>query len=80
MYTTISLLQGALQEEALKPEERAAYHYHLGLAYEKSNDLSQAKLHLRQALALDDKSARLNEYAKHWRLWVVKRNIGCTVF
>jgi tetratricopeptide (TPR) repeat protein len=59
MYrTTISLLQEALKEEALKPEEKAAYHYHLGLAYEKSNDLPQAKVHLRRALALDDKSAQ----------------------
>jgi len=59
MYrTTISLLQEALKEEALKPEEKAAYHYHLGLAYEKSNDLPQAKVHLRRALELDDKSAQ----------------------
>jgi tetratricopeptide (TPR) repeat protein len=46
-----------LLEDALKAEpESAQYHYHIGLAYEKINDRSQAKQHLRKALAIEPNS------------------------
>lgn len=52
--TAIGLLQDALKAEP----ESALYHYHIGLAYGKMNDRSQAKLHLRKALAIEPNSAQ----------------------
>jgi tetratricopeptide (TPR) repeat protein len=52
--TAISLLEDALKAEP----ESALYHYHIGLAYGKINDRSQAKLHLRKALAIEPNSAQ----------------------
>ena len=50
--TAINLLQDALKAEP----ESAQYHYHIGLAYGKINDRSQAKLHLRKVLAIEPNS------------------------
>jgi len=48
-----------LLEDALRAEPQSAlYHYHIGLAYEKINDRSQAKLHLRRVLSLEPNSAQ----------------------
>ena len=51
--TAIGLLQDALKAEP----QSALYHYHIGLAYGKINDRSQAKLHLQRALAIEPNSA-----------------------
>jgi tetratricopeptide (TPR) repeat protein len=52
--TAIDLLQDALKADP----ESALYHYHIGMAYGKINDRSQAKLHLRKALAIEPNSAQ----------------------
>jgi tetratricopeptide (TPR) repeat protein len=52
--TAIGLLQDAVKSEP----QSALYQYHIGLAYEKIKDLSQAKLHLRKALAIEPNSTQ----------------------
>jgi tetratricopeptide (TPR) repeat protein len=48
-----------LLEEAVKKEpNNAAYHYHLGTAYEKARDLTRAKQHFQKALQLDPNDPR----------------------
>ena len=48
-----------LLEDALKAEpENALYHFHIGLAYGKIDDRSQARFHLRKALAIEPNSAQ----------------------
>lgn len=51
---SIELLQDALKAEP----DNAPYHYHIGLAYSKLGDVSQAKLHLQRALVMDPKSSQ----------------------
>jgi cellulose synthase operon protein C len=54
-YTmSISLLEDALKAEP----QNALYHFHIGLAYGKIDDRSQARLHLRRALAIEPNSAQ----------------------
>jgi tetratricopeptide (TPR) repeat protein len=52
--TAIGLLQDALKVEP----ESALYHYHIGMAFGKINDRSQAKFHLRKALTIEPNSAQ----------------------
>jgi tetratricopeptide (TPR) repeat protein len=48
-----------LLEDALKSEpQNALYHFHIGLAYGKIDDRSQARFHLRRALAIEPNSAQ----------------------
>jgi tetratricopeptide (TPR) repeat protein len=50
---SIEILQDALKIEP----DSAPYHYHIGLAYSKLGNVSEAKLHFQHALAVDPKSA-----------------------
>jgi tetratricopeptide (TPR) repeat protein len=57
-----------LLEDALKAEpQNALYHFHIGLAYGKIDDRSQAKLHLRRALAIEPNSAQADLARKQLR-------------
>lgn len=51
---SISLLREALKIEP----ENALYHFHIGLAYAKVGDRSQARLHLHRSLFIDPNSAQ----------------------
>jgi tetratricopeptide (TPR) repeat protein len=51
---SISLLEDALKAEP----QNALYHFHIGLAYGKIDDRSQARFHLRRALAIEPNSAQ----------------------
>jgi tetratricopeptide (TPR) repeat protein len=51
-----------LFEDAVKKvPENLAYHYHLGLAYQKLNDLVRARTEFEKTINLDPKSALANE-------------------
>jgi Flp pilus assembly protein TadD len=56
----IDLLRDAIQNE----EKNATFHYHLGLAYQKNNDLAKARTHLRRALELEPNSPSSADYRK----------------
>ena len=60
---SISLLQDALKSEP----ENSLYHYHIGLAYWKANDLTQAKVHLRRASQIEPNSAQADMARKQLR-------------
>ncbi len=48
-----------LLQEALKSEpQNFLYHYHIGMVYEKTQDSSLARSHLRKALQANPKSAK----------------------
>jgi len=52
----------SLLEEVIKKEpQNSLYHYHLGVAYQKSGDKARAREHLQRALQLDPKSPKANE-------------------
>jgi tetratricopeptide (TPR) repeat protein len=54
-----------LLEDALKTTpQNATYHYHLGLAYQKSNDRVRAKEHLEQALRINPGYSRADDIKK----------------
>jgi tetratricopeptide (TPR) repeat protein len=46
---------GLLEEAVKKLPQNATFHYHLGLAYQKANERSRAKVHLERALQIDPK-------------------------
>jgi tetratricopeptide (TPR) repeat protein len=48
-----ALAIGLLQEAVKKLPQNATYHYHLGMAYQKSGDRVQAKSHLQRALQIN---------------------------
>jgi len=58
--TAIELLRQALQKVPANP----TYHYHIGYAYEKSNDKMHAREHLKRALQLNPNYARGDEVRK----------------
>jgi Flp pilus assembly protein TadD len=61
--TSIGLLRDALKNEP----DNALCHYHIGLAYWKLNDLSQARLHLRRASEIEPNSAQAGLARKQLR-------------
>jgi tetratricopeptide (TPR) repeat protein len=56
----IDMLQRAEKAEPTNPN----YHYHLGMAYEKSNDYAQAKKQLQNALQISPNYAHAEEIRK----------------
>ena len=60
MPDAIELLKQALQKVPANP----TYHYHIGYAYEKSNDKMHAREHLKRALQLNPNYARGDEVRK----------------
>jgi tetratricopeptide (TPR) repeat protein len=55
---------GALQEAVKASPENATYHYHLGLAYQKSNNLPMAKKEFASALLLKPRPSQAEEIRK----------------
>jgi tetratricopeptide (TPR) repeat protein len=55
---------GALQEAVKSSPENSTYHYHLGLAYQKSNNLPMAKKEFASALMLNPKPSQAEEIRK----------------
>lgn len=60
---SVEILQDALKIEP----DSAPYHYHIGLAYSKLGNRSEAKLHLQRALAVDPKSNQADLVRKQLR-------------
>ena len=56
----IDLLEDALKKAPQNP----TYHYHLGLAYQKTNDRARAREHLEQALRINPNYARAEDIRK----------------
>ena len=50
-----------LQEAVKKAPQNATYYYHLGLVYQKTKKVAQAKNSFQRALQLDPKSPRAEE-------------------
>jgi cellulose synthase operon protein C len=59
-----SLAIGLLEEATKKVPQSATYHYHLGLAYEKTGNKALAKQHLQQALQIEPKSNHADQINK----------------
>src|SRR5262249_3929951 len=53
-----------LEEAVKKLPQNATFHYHLGLAYQKTNERSRAKVHLERALQIDPKNGHGAEIRK----------------
>ena len=53
-----------LQQAAKAEPENPNYHYHLGMAYEKSNDYAQAKKQLEDTLEISPNYAQADEIRK----------------
>jgi len=58
-----------LTEATKSAPQNSTYHYHLGLAYQKSNQVELAKANFRRALELDPKSPRANEIRQALLEW-----------
>jgi Flp pilus assembly protein TadD len=61
----------SLELAARKSPTNAEYRYHLGMAYQKNNDLAKAKLEFEKLLQLDPKFPQANEVRQNLEL--VKR-------
>ena len=59
-----SLAIGLLQETVKKLPQEPIYHFHLGLAYQKSGDLVRARVHLKRALELNPNFEKAGEIRK----------------
>ena len=54
----------ALQEAVKGSPNSATYHYHLGMAYQKANNLSMAKKEFARALEINPKISQADEINK----------------
>ena len=64
---------GALQEAVKASPENSTYHYHLGLAYQKSNNLPMAKKEFASALLLKPKSKPGGRDQKNTRISLTRK-------
>lgn len=53
-----------LEEAVIKAPPNATYHYHLGLAYQKTNDRTYARTQLQRVLQIDPNYNRATEIRK----------------
>jgi tetratricopeptide (TPR) repeat protein len=61
---TYGLAIGLLEEAVKKVPQNAVYHFHLGLAYQKSRNTAQAREHLERALQLNPKIPQADDIHK----------------